>query len=459
MKILTVDDEPIALNTVKRNLRRHGLRNVEGCDNGREAIELIKQKCYDIVLLDLIMPEVNGLEVLKAVKPLRPSTEFIILSAMDDVPMAVQAIRLGAYDYLLKPIEGERLFLSIQRAYERKALLSGLSGRASIKGGMQTADAFSSIITRDLRMKELLSYAGIMARSWNSVLITGESGTGKELLAHGIHLAGLNPEGPFTAVNMACIPETLFETQFFGHVQGAFTGAAGEHAGYFERTNGGTLFLDEIGELPSHHQAKFLRVLEDKSVTRIGSTESTAVNVRIVSATNSDLDKACQTGCFRLDLLYRLKSVHIHLPPLRERREDIPLLASHFLSQSSTQHNENVGGFSPEAMDILLQRDFPGNIRELAQLVDQAVLLCDSDLILPKHLGEERASVPLSVRVPCTLKANEDRHLAYVLNLTKGNIRKASEILGVTARQTQRKVLQLKNDPQWTGFFEELGED
>ncbi len=229
--------------------------------------------------------------------------------------MAVKAIHLGAYDYLVKPFDGERLFLSIQRAYERKALLSGLPGRASVKGGCRPPEAFSSIITRDLRMKELLSYAAIMARSGNPVLITGKSGTGKELLAHGIHLAGLNSEGPFTAVNVACITETLFEAQFFGHVRGAFTGAAGDHAGYFERTNGGTLFLDEIGELPLHQQAKFLRVLEDKSVTRIGSTEPIAVNVRIVSATNSDLDRACQTGKFRLDLLYRLNSVHIHLPP------------------------------------------------------------------------------------------------------------------------------------------------
>jgi DNA-binding NtrC family response regulator len=457
MKILTVDDEQIALSSVKRTLRRQGLRNVETCDNGREAIELIKQKSYDIVLLDLIMPEVNGLEVLKAGKTVMPATEFIILTAMDDVSMAVRAIQTGAYDYLVKPFDGQRLFLSIQRAYERKALLSGLPGRASVKGGLQTTEGFSSIITRDLRMKELLSYAAVMARSRNPVLITGKSGTGKELLARGIHLAGLNPEGPFTAVNVACITETLFEAQFFGHVRGAFTGAAGEHAGYFERTNGGTLFLDEIGELPLHQQAKFLRVLEDKSVTRIGSTEPIAVNVRIVSATNGDLDRACQTGRFRLDLLYRLNSVHIHLPPLRERKEDIPLLASHFLSQASIQHKKNVGGFSSEAMDILLHRDFPGNIRELAQVVDKAVLLCDSDLILPKHLGEERTSVALSVRTPCTFKESEERHLAYVLNLTQGNYRQAAEILGVTVRQIQRKVLQLKDDPRWAGFLKELG--
>jgi DNA-binding NtrC family response regulator len=453
MKILTVDDEQIALSSVKRYLRRHGMRNVETSDNGGEAIELIRQNCYDVVLLDLVMPDVDGLEVLKAGKTLRPSTEIIILTSMDDVAMAVKAIHLGAYDYLVKPVEGERLFLTIQRAYERKALLSGLSGRASMQGGLQTVEAFSSIITCDLRMKELLSYATVMARSWNSVLITGESGTGKELLAQGIHRAGLNPGGPFTAVNVACITETLFEAQFFGHVRGAFTGAAEEHAGYFERTNRGTLFLDEIGELPLHHQAKFLRVLEEKSVTRIGSTEPIAVNVRIVSATNGDLDVACRAGRFRLDLLYRLNSVHIHLPPLRERKDDIPLLASHFLSRSRIQYKKNVGGFSSEAMDILLHRDFPGNIRELAQLVDKAVLLCDSSSILPKHLGEERTSMALSVRSPCTFKENEEMHLAYVLNLTQGNYKQAAEILGVTVRQIQRKVLRLKNDPKWAALI------
>jgi two-component system NtrC family response regulator len=453
MKILTVDDEQIALSSVKRYLRRHGLRNVETCDNGGEAIELMKQKSYDVVLLDLIMPDIDGLEVLKAGKTVRPSTEIIILTSMDDVATAVKAIHLGAYDYLVKPVEGERLFLTIQRAYERKALLSGLPGRASMQGGLQTTEAFSSIITCDLRMKELLSYATVMARSGNSVLITGESGTGKELLAHGIHRAGLNPEGPFTAVNVASITETLFEAQFFGHVRGAFTGASGELAGYFERSNRGTLFLDEIGELPLHHQAKLLRVLEEKSVTRIGSTEPMAVNVRIVSATNGDLDVACRAGKFRLDLLYRLNSVHVHLPPLRERKEDIPLLASHFLGQSSIQYKKTVGGFSSEAMEILLHRDFPGNIRELAQLVDKAVLLCDSDLILPKHLGEERASMAFSIRSPCTFKENEELHLAYVLNQTRGNYRQAAAILGVTVRQIQRKVLQLKHDPKWATFL------
>ena len=264
MRILIVDDEEIALTSVRRILKRRGLRDVEACDGGKDAIARIKEEDFDLVLLDLLMPEVDGLQVLEATKPFKPDTEFIILTAVDDTQAAVKAVRLGAYDYLVKPVDNERLLLTIDKAYERKGLLSGLAGVRSGKDATAIPEAFSGIVTRSARVMELLSYSLIMARSGNPILITGESGVGKELLAHGIHRAGPSPDGPFIPVNVSSIPETLFESQVFGHVRGAFTGADRDYPGLFEQAHGGTLFFDEIGELPLNLQAKLLRVLEDK---------------------------------------------------------------------------------------------------------------------------------------------------------------------------------------------------
>jgi two-component system, NtrC family, response regulator HydG len=298
-------------------------------------------------------------------------------------------------------------------------------------------------------MKGLLSYVEIMSRSGTPILITGESGTGKELIAKGIHQSGPQPGTPFIAVNVASVPETLFESQFFGHARGAFTGAEKDMPGYFEQANGGTLFLDEIGELPIHLQAKLLRVLEDKTVVRIGDSRGISIVTRIVSATNQNLDKACQEGRFRLDLLYRLKSAHIHLPPLRERGKDVLLLASHFLKKACIRHNKQISGFSPEALSLLSQETFPGNIRELIQWVEKAVLLSNSDLIQPQDLNQKPGDSAVSfTRALCSLKENDDIHTAYVLTQTRGNRSQAAQILGVSVRQIQRKLNQIKENPR-----------
>ncbi|HOJ52060.1 MAG TPA: sigma-54 dependent transcriptional regulator, partial [Syntrophales bacterium] len=346
MKILVVDDEEIALSSLKRILEWRGFKHVDTCNNGRLAIRLIREKDYDIVLLDLVMPEVDGLEVLEATKPYKPYTEFIVVTALDDIPTTVSAVRLGAYDYLVKPVDNDLLLLTIERAYERKGLMRSLTG-ISRDESLEVPKAFADFITKNSSMKAILSFAATMARGGNPILITGESGTGKELLARGIHRCGPHPEGPFVAVNVSAIPTTMFETQFFGHVRGAFTGAETSFKGFFEQAHGGTLFLDEIGELPYGLQAKLLRVLEDKVVTPLGGTKSVHVDVRIISATNMDIDAACQEGRFRLDLLYRLKSTHIHLPPLREREGDIPVLAQYFLEKSKAKYGKNIVGFSP----------------------------------------------------------------------------------------------------------------
>ena len=456
MRLLVVDDEQVALTSVKRLLKRNGFKDVEICAHGKDAVARIKEGDFDIVLLDLLMPEVDGLAVLKATKPYNPDTEFIILTAMDDVSSAVKAIRLGAYDYLVKPVDNERLILSIERAYERRGLLAGLAGSRTGSGGAEIPEAFSDTLTRSPRMKQLLSYAQVMAGSGNPVLITGESGTGKELLAGGIHRAGPSSNGPFIAVNVSSIPETLFESHLFGHIKGAFTGADKDYPGLFEQADGGTLFLDEIGELPLNLQAKLLRVLEEKFVVRLGETRPIPVAVRIVSATNKDLDKACQKGEFRLDLMYRLKSAHIRLPPLREREEDIPLIAYHFLKKASVHYGKDVADFSPEAIDVLARREFRGNIRELAQLVENAVLFAESSVILPRHLREEGPCIPSLGRRLQSLKENDETHVAYVLTHSKGDRKETARILGITVRQLQRKLARMKKNPRWKSILGDI---
>lgn len=457
MRILLVDDEPTALRTVTRLLRRHGLRDVDTSEHGGDAVEKMQRKRYDLVLLDVIMPEMDGLEVLRSAKPQNPSTEFIMVTAMDDLPTAVTAIRLGAYDYLVKPVEPDRLLLSIRRAHERRGLLVSLPGPSHLEEQSEVERVCADIVTQDLRTRELLAYAVVMARGGNPILITGDSGTGKELLARAIHRAGPDPEGPFVAVNVPGVPTGLFEGAFFGYAKGAFTGADKEHVGYFERADGGTLFLDEIGELRGDLQAKLLRVLEEKTVSRLGDAGERHVSFRVVSATNKDLDRACAEGGFRLDLLYRLKSVHIHLPALKERKEDIPLLATHFLRKYRERHRKDVQSFSPEALQALMERDYPGNIRELAQLIEKAVVWCDGTVLLPRHMGLHFSPPPLSARTPCTFKENDETHLAFVLGLTRGDTRKAAEILGVTVRQVQRKASRIRKDPRWRPFLEGLG--
>ena len=449
MKVLIVDDEQVALSSVKRLLKRRGYKNVEICASGREAIETIKADDFDIVLLDLLMPGIDGLQVLEATKPFKPRTEFIIVTAMDDLDVAVKAIRMGAYDYLLKPVLPNRLILTIERAFEHSGLLAGLTGVRTAEAECEIPPAFTGIITQNPVMRKMIAYAAVMARGGNPVLITGESGTGKELVAHAIHRAGPSPSGPFVPVNVSSIPETLFEREFFGHVKGAFTGADSDKTGFFEQATGGTLFMDEIGELSPGLQVKLLRVIEDKSIIRVGENVPTSINVRIVSATNRDLDAACQEGRFRLDLLYRINSAHIQLPPLRERMDDIPVLASHFLKMACERHQKEVQGFSPEALAVLSTRDYSGNVRELAQLVENAVLLADVPMIQPGHFGVETSRGPAFARTLCSLKENNEAHLAYVYSHTGGNSAETARILEISMRQVQRKLAELKKNPHW----------
>ena len=450
MKILVVDDEPVALASIKRVLARHGMRDCELCQSGAQALERLNSgRSYDVVLLDLLMPEVDGLKVLEEATPRNPCTEFIVLTALDEARHAVRAIRLGAYDYLVKPVDNDRLVLSIERAFERRGLRAGLGICQAGEDGPAGVEGFEDLVVGSARLRELLVYAQTMARSPNPVLISGESGTGKELVARGIHRASKYAQGPFVAVNVSSIPASLFESQFFGHQAGAFTGAEKDYLGYFEQAAGGTLFLDEVGELPLDLQPKLLRVLQEKTFCRLGSNKPIQVDLRIVSATNKDLDRACQAGVFRLHLLYRLKAIQVNLPPLRERREDIPLLVEHFLALSARELDCPAPRVEPEAMELLRQYDYPGNVRELANLVGNAVLLAQEGRVLPAHLPLEPRPQPRSGPVLCSLKESVNAHFAFVLAQTGGDRKAAAEVLGVSLRQVQRKLASLRADPRW----------
>lgn len=451
MRILVVDDEAVAAATIQRILKYRGYRHISVCTNGREAVEKIKETDFDVVLLDILMPEMDGLQVLEETKPLRPFTEFIMVTALDQTETAVQAMHRGAYDYLVKPIDPERIILSIEKAFERRALVAGQAGGQAGAEKKDLPQAFSHMVCECPRMREIIDYAHIMARGGRPVLITGETGTGKELLARGIHRAGPYAEGPFVSVNVTSIPESLFESHFFGHAKGAFTGAERAHAGYFEQANHGVLYLDEIGELPSILQAKLLRVLEEKAVERLGESGHRNLDMAVISSTNRNLDEACQKGLFRLDLLYRIKSAHVHLPPLRERPLDIPPLTSHFLKQACRRHGKKEKQLSPEAMVQLIRDPYPGNVRELQHAVENAVLLSDTDTLYAAHFQTD-PSQPLSTatrRSLCSLKENEAAHVAFVLNQVSGDRKETGRILGVTLRQVQRKLLQLKDHPRW----------
>ena len=456
MKILVVDDETVAASSIRLFLKRREVRDVVTCDNGAEAIELIKQGDFDIVILDLLMPNIDGFQVLEATKPFAPSVEFVILTAMDDIGSAVRAVRLGAYDYLVKPVDNDRLFMAIERAYERRGLRAGLAGSCVRVKDAKIPPAFAAIITRNPRMIELLAYAQIMARSNNPIMITGESGTGKELMARGLHRAGPAAAGPFVPVNVSAIPESIFESQVFGHVKGAFTGAGSGYKGFFQQADGGTLFLDELGELPLRMQPKLLRVIEEQSVVPLGSNKPIPVNVRIVSATTVDIDRAMKEGKFRLDLMCRLKSVHIHLPPLRERDGDIPHLVDHFSRQACARYQKNLSGFSPAAMELLMKKELPGNIRSLVHEVENGVLLADGDQVEPHHLGATRQTVPLSVRTLCSLKEDHFRHVAFVMASTGGDSNQTAKILGITVRQVQRLMTGLRQTPGCRELLEDM---
>ncbi len=432
MNILVVDDEPAQRNLLAGFLQKQG-HSVKTAGSGRDAIELNKHNTFDLVILDLKMPELDGVETMAQMKKIDPMTYFIILTGYGTVESAVQAMKIGAYDYLNKPINLDELEIIIARINEEKGLHQELNLlRDEIKEIFPT----DSFIAQSKKMKEILKIVNRVAKSDAAVLILGESGTGKEMIARLIHQMSPRKDRQFVPISCAALPETLLESELFGYEKGAFTGAEKRRYGKFELAHQGTLFLDEIGDLPLSTQVKLLRVLQEFTFERLGSNTPIKVNVRLISATNQDLKKKIARGKFREDLYYRLNVININIPPLRQRREDIPVLAEYFLKKFSQRSHKEIKGITPDALKRLVRYDWPGNIRELENVIERAVVLCPGDYITIKeiplewHTEEESGS----------LAEMEKVHIKKILEKTGWNLSEAAKILGIHRNTLRAKI-------------------
>ena len=446
--VLVVDDDEGLLLSIKATLISSGLPEPALVSDSRRVIDLLRQHRYRLVLLDLMMPHMGGMEVLQLIREEFPDTDCVIVSAMDDVPTAVAAMSSGAIDYLVKPLNSERLVALVSSHLERYRFRDELArvGRKKIFANLKNPDAFSRIIAEDESMALVFHQVEAVAGTDYSVVINGESGTGKEMLARVIHQLSHRAKAPFYAVNMASFSKTLFEDEFFGHAKGAYTDAGAERRGFFEAANGGTLFLDEITELDPSLQAKLLRVIEEREFYRLGSTEIRNVDVRIIAATNRDIPDEILKGRFRADLFYRINTYNIKIPPLRERTSDILPLARFFLKLHGEANHKKVDDLAPDLAERLLNHPFPGNVRELENMMAAAVLLekgktltlAAARSLLPYEGPERRRSVEL-----LTLEELERRHIERVLEVTGGNRPRAAKILGINVSTIYRKLEKL----------------
>jgi two-component system response regulator PilR (NtrC family) len=368
-KILVVDDEQSLREVLSIMLKRAGYA-VTSVSDGEEAIEQLQKEIFDLVITDLRMPKVDGMEVLRAVKSASPETVVLIITAFATADSAVEAMKQGAYDYLTKPFQVDEVQLIIRNALEKRRLTTE---NILLKREMASQSSFAQLVGQSEAMQKVFDVVKKVADSKSNVLICGESGTGKELVARAIHYNSVRSTLPFVAVNCSAVPETLLESELFGHMKGSFTGAISNKAGLFEVANGGTIFLDEIGDTTPTIQVKLLRVIQEREFRRVGGTQDVKVDVRIVAATNKDLEKAVADGSFREDLYYRLDVIPIRLPPLRLRSGDIPLLVNHFLTRFSKESGKPMPTISPEAMQVLLGHEWRGNVRELENLIERVV--------------------------------------------------------------------------------------
>jgi DNA-binding NtrC family response regulator len=401
--VLVVEDDRYQREIIKTILAKEDFY-VETADTGKKAIEVIKNGTFDVILTDLRLPDIDGTEVLKEVKAFNRHSHVIIITAYGSIPSAVEATKLGAFYYLEKPFEKDQLLLVINNAVSQVKLL-----KDNIMLKDQLADRFhlDNIIGVHGRMEELFKVVRKVAPTNSTVLIYGESGTGKELFAKSIHYNSPRKNKPFFAINCAAIPETLLESELFGYEKGAFTGALARHTGLFEQANGSTLFLDEIGDLTLGTQAKLLRVIQERELRRIGGKENIKLDVRIITATNKNLDQEMAAGKFRQDLYYRLNVIAFTIPPLRERITDVPLLVEHFLRRLNDSHG-NKKGVSQEVLNALLAYMWPGNVRQLESVIERAYVMCDGDIIGIDHIPEEVKHSPITGPVMRKLQINFD---------------------------------------------------
>ncbi len=443
--VLVAEDHKPLRKLVAKALERERHTVLEAAD-GREAIETVAENDVDVVVSDIRMPRMNGMELLSEIHRRFPSVQVILITAYGDVPQAVEAMKQGAYDFLEKESEGRlniaQLRARVAKAAEKRRLILE---NAQLKKRLNERFAFENIVARSLQMQRVLETVRQVAPTRASVLITGESGTGKEVIANAIHTNSTRKSGPFIKVNCGAIPETLLESELFGHEKGAFTGAHRSRIGRFEAADEGTLFLDEIATLSPAMQVKLLRVLQDGRFERVGGSRTIEVDVRLISATNAELRQEVKEGRFREDLFWRINVVHIHVAPLRERREDIPELVHTFLVERAARNDKKIDGVDEEAMAALLRYDFPGNVRELENIIESAVVFCRGDTITVDLLPEEVRSAAepvdrLVVPVGVTLDEAERRLIEATLRHTGGNKTQAARVLGIGKRTLFRKL-------------------
>ena len=448
MKILVVDDEAPIREMLQKGLTQRGGFSVEVAQNGVEATERIEKDVFDLVLTDLKMPEMDGLELLNTVKGTRPEIMVIMMTAYGSVETAVEAMKMGADDYITKPIDFNDLFIRISKVQKETTLARE---NRLLRIEVRKKFEFNNIIGKSKKMQEVFSLIEKVAPSNSTVVIYGGSGTGKELVAKAIHYNSPRADRSFLPFNCGAIPETLVESELFGHTRGAFTGAIQTKKGLFEEANGGTLFLDEISTILPSVQVKLLRVLQEKEVMKVGSTERTKIDVRMIAATNVDLEASMKKGKFREDLFYRLQVFPILLPDLQDRKEDIPLLAYHFLDRYSKEAKKEIKGISKEAMKLLLEYHWPGNVRELENAIERAVIMADQHYLgpndFPKELMEGFSEmIRRGVKDHKTLDHIKSEYIREILKEADGNKKIAAEILKVNPRTLYR--FEKKGEPK-----------
>ena len=445
-RVLIVDDEKSMREFLSIVLRKEG-HDVTVAAHGPEALSLIDKEIYDLIISDIKMPGLSGLDLLKAVKAVSPSTIVLMMTAFASTETAVEAMREGAYDYLTKPFKIDEVKLLVKNALERKQLQDE---NARLKQVVHERASFEQIVGRSEKLNKVLDLIRKVADANSNVLIFGESGTGKELVARAIHYNSRRRERPFVTVNCSALPEPLLESELFGHMKGSFTGAISNKEGLFEIANDGTIFLDEIGETPLGIQVKLLRVLQEKEFRRVGGTRDMKIDVRIVAATNRDLEKAIADGRFREDLYYRLDVIPIHLPPLRERPEDIPLLVESFLQKFTQEMGKTIARIEPEAVDLLSQQEWKGNVRELENVVERLVALAGTGTIGPEQVceclprsSEDSAPMilpPNGVDLEGMIAAIERDFLLKALQRTHGHKSRAAALLGLSRFQLHTRL-------------------
>ena len=442
--ILVVDDDP-AHRTMLRTLLTGWGYTIAEADDGSTAIKKVHEQAFDLILMDIRMIKVSGLQALAEIKAFNPAIPIIIMTAYASVETAVNALKNGAYDYLTKPLDFDELRITVERSMDHRQLKEE---NRLLRETLGNHFDRQNIIGRSPAMVKLLETVAQVAPSEATVLITGESGTGKEMIAGAIHFNSPRKDGPFVKINCAAITETLLESELFGHERGAFTGAYKRKEGRFHQAHGGSFFLDEISEMSLAMQVKLLRVLQEREITRVGAEEVIRVNVRIIAATNKDLLQEIGAGRFREDLYYRLNVVTLNMPPLRERREDIPLLAQYFLRIFSEKNRKQIKGFTPQAMDRLLRYDWPGNVRELMNGVERAVVLSRSEYLdkeeLPMILKDASLSGEIltkdGIMADMSLDEVEKATVLKTLELAGGNKSEAARRLGITRRTLHKKL-------------------